>query len=306
MRQVWILAASLFAASPAFAQADPDQPATPSPGGGDDANGSGAPSTAAPGAMAAGTLGGAPIIDRPLTLNAGKVGIYGDLDIDHVSVSVTVGTMTESSSNTGLLLHFGGGYGINNDLTVGAEYAFSLANPTSGDGPISLYGSYSLYNKDKLSIGMTGTLVFDIASTTDAMTMMSSTSVDVALEIGAAVRYKLTPSLALFTGSPIAPGILGNQLSIGFNNSGPIELAIPIGIAWQATPQIYAWADTELINIGISNSSTTLLFKDYIPLELGAFYTVGKNLDVGADLDFGDLKNGVDVLVFGIAARYYN
>ncbi|HEX4454057.1 MAG TPA: hypothetical protein VH143_24505 [Kofleriaceae bacterium] len=331
-REVWILAASLFAASPAFAQADPDQPATPTTGG-DDANGagSGAPSTAAPAAMAAGTLGGAPIIDRPLTLNAGKVGAYADLDILRTSVeTVTVvnGTATTTSaSNTGLGLHLGAGYGVNNDLTVGLEYAFSLANDFEIKGPLSLYGSYSLFHKDKLTVGVSGVLIFDFdGESVDTMGNVSST-VDVSLSLGAGVRYAITPSIAIYTGNGqeygpsgdaglVAPGILGSQLLLGFNNGAPIVFSVPVGVAWQATPQVYAFAQTELFdvvhvsetvgNTTVSNTASNFLFADYIPLEIGGFYTVNHNLDLGAALNFGDLENGVDALAFTLAARYYN
>ncbi len=57
----------------------------------------------------------------------------------------------------------------------------------------------------------------------------------------------------------------------------------------------------------VSNTSSNFLFADYIPLEIGAFYTVVNTTSIsGADLDFGDLKNGVDALAFTLAARYYN
>jgi hypothetical protein len=327
-REVWIVAVSLFAASPAFAQADPDQPATPSTGG-DDANGpgSGAPSTAAT-SVAAGTLGGTPIIDRPLTLNAGKIGAYADLGIVRISSSVDVMGMTESSSNTNLGLHLGAGYGINNDLTVGLEYAFSLANDFEIKGPLSLYGSYSVFHKDKLTIGLSAALIFDFdAETVDSMGNVSDT-VDVSLSLGAGARYAVTPSIAIYTGNGqgygatgdvglVAPGILGSQLLLGFNSGAPIVFALPVGVGWQATPQIYAFAQTEIFDVvhvsgptvmGVSTSVTNsdFLFANFIPLEIGGFYTVNHNLDVGAALNFGDLENGVDALAFTLSARYYN
>jgi opacity protein-like surface antigen len=320
------VAACLFAASPAFAQADPDQPATPSPGGGDDANGtgSGAPSTAAPGATAAGgQVGGAPIIDRPLTLNASKIGAYADLDILRESAGNT--------SNTSLGLHLGAGYGVSDALTVGLEYQFSLANDFEIKGPLSLYGSYSIFRNDKLTVGLSAALIFDFDAVTFNSDGTTSDSVDVALSLGAGARYKLTPSIALYTGNAndfgatsdvglVAPSILGSQLLLGFNNGAPVVFQLPIGVAWQATPQVYAFAQTEIFDVvhesitettmagtvSVSNTSSNFLFANYIPLEVGGFYTVNKNLDIGAALNFGDLENGVDALAFTIAARYYN
>lgn len=310
MRRVLIAAFGLaLAASPAFAQVDPDEAPPPPPtNSGGDASGSGAPGATAPSAKA---LGGTPIIDRALTLPIGKFGVYGDLDFLRISVTeagppVNGMPTTVTASSNSLGLHLGAGYGVNDQLTVGLEYAFALAD-FEIKGPLSLYGSYSLFQAGKLTIGVTGALVFNFDATTlDTTTNMPSSTVDVALSLGAAVRYALTPQIALYTGNPIAPGILGSQLALGFNNHGAIALDIPIGAAWQATPQVYAFAQTELVNIGISNSSTTFLFADFLPLEIGGFYTYSKNLDLGATLDFGDLEHGVNALAFGVAARYYN
>jgi len=299
---VWILGAGLLlAASPVFAQGDPDASAPPP-----DPNA--APAAApAPAVAAATSGGGSPIIDRPLTLAASKFGVYGDLDILHISISETVMGTTVSESNTSLGLHAGFGYGLNDKLTIGAEYALTLVNDFEAKGPLALYGSYSLYHQGKLTIAGSADLTFDFnGETVDSMGMESST-VDVALHAGLGVRYSLTPTIALFTGNPIAPGILGQHLSIGFNSGAPITFDIPVGVALQATPQIYAWLSTDLIDIGISNSNTDLLFKDFIPLTIGAYYTASQNLDVGAYLTLPDLENEqFDLLEFGVAARYYN
>jgi opacity protein-like surface antigen len=310
MRRVLIAAAGLaLAASPAFAQVDPDDtppPATSTPGG-DAGTGSAAPGATASAAIG---LGGTPIISRSLTLPGGRVGIYGDLDFVRTSkASVTIVNgmpQTTTTSANALGIHLGGGYGINDQLTVGAEYAFSLAD-FELRGPLALYGSYGIYSKGKLTIGVTGALGFDFtATTTDPMTMMTSSTVNVALALGAAVRYAITPQIALYTGNPIAPGILGSQLELAFNNSAPITLNIPIGAAFQATPQLYAFAQTELVNIGLAHSGTTFLFADFLPLEIGGFYTVNKNLDLGATFNFGDLEHGVNALNLDVAARYYD
>ena len=81
---------------------------------------------------------------------------------------------------------------------------------------------------------------------------------------------------------------------------------MPVGLALQATPQVYAFLQTDIARFGISNSSNAFLFADFIPLDLGLFYAASHQLDVGAFFDLPDLKNAkFDVLEFGIAARYY-
>ena len=53
-----------------------------------------------------------------------------------------------------------------------------------------------------------------------------------------------------------------------------------IGLALQATPQVYAFLQTDIARFGISNSSNAFLFADFIPLDLGLFYAASHQLDV--------------------------
>src|SRR3569832_2903464 len=115
MTRVKILvgATLLCAASSAAAQDAPD-PAAPPPDG--SAPPAGTTTGAAPGA------GSQQVIDQPMTLQAGKLAVYGNVDILHFST--TVGTVTASSTAEGLDL--GVGYGVSDKQTVGHAYAFTL------------------------------------------------------------------------------------------------------------------------------------------------------------------------------------
>lgn len=92
------------------------------------------------------------------------------------------------------------------------------------------------------------------------------------------------------------------QLAIGLNGGGTVALDLPIGIGYQAKPKIYALAMLDLAHIRISNTANAFLFKDFIPISLGGFYSLDK-IDVGA-LFSDDLKRGSDYLRFEIVARY--
>ena len=207
MKRIAIIGAALLASGgAAFAQPDPNAGA-PAP----DGNGGGSGAAPAAGDMGPVFSAGGPIIDRALTLGKSGYGLYGDFDV--LRVSVTGGGVTVTSTAEGL--HFGGGYGITDKVTIGAEYAFSL-NSFEIKGPLTLYGAMSLMHTDKLDIGASANLVIDLdATSTDAMGMVTSSTSET-LQAGVAVRYKLTPQVALYTGTPIAPGPLGQQLSIGF------------------------------------------------------------------------------------------
>jgi opacity protein-like surface antigen len=297
MTRVKILvgASLLCLASIASAQDAPD-PAAPPPDGT-------TPPAATTTASGGGVMWGDAIINRPLTMPKGKVGIYGDLDVSRISV--TVGTMTSSATAEGL--HVGFGYGVDDKLEIGAEYAFSL-HDFEIKGPLTLYGAYSLYSQGKLTIGGSADLLvnFNGFGTVDPMTGAQSSSTDLSLQAGLGIRYMLTDKVAVYTGNPIAPGPLGQHLSIGLNNSGPISLDIPVGLALQATPQVYAFLQTNIAHFGISNDSNAFLFADFIPVDIGLYYAASHQLDVGAFLNLPDLKNAkFDVLEFGIGARYY-
>jgi hypothetical protein len=248
------------------------------------------------------------IIDRPLTMPKGKIGVYGDLDILRLSSSTTVGGVSMTSVVTAEGLGIGGGYGIDDKLEVGAEYSFSL-NSFEIKGPLSLYGSYAVFQKGKLTIGASGALIIDLngGTTVDPVTGASSTNVNLALIAGVGARYKLTDKIAVYTGNPIAPGILGSQIHIGLNNSGAVGIDLPVGAAIQATPQLYAWVQTNLAHIKIANDSNSLIFSDFIPVEIGAlFAAVPHKVDVGAALDIPDLEHRPgDALVFSLLGRLY-
>lgn len=248
------------------------------------------------------------IIDRPLTMPKGKIGVYGDLAILRLSSTTTVGGVSMTSVVTAEGLGIGGGYGIDDKLEVGAEYSFSL-NSFEIKGPLSLYGSYAVFQKGKLTIGASGALIIDLngGTTVDPVTGASSTNVNLALIAGVGARYKLTDKIAVYTGNPIAPGILGSQIHIGLNNSGPVGIDLPVGAAIQATPQLYAWVQTNLAHIKIANDSNSLIFSDFIPVEIGAlFAAVPHKVDVGAALDIPDLEHSPgDALVFSVLGRLY-
>jgi hypothetical protein len=303
----YIVGASLLCSGIAAAQpADPAAPdAPPVPDG-----------TALPLAT---TGGGDEIISQPMTLPASKMTLYGHLDVAHFS---TAGTATVPSvSSTGEAVDVGFGYGVNDKLTVGLTYAFSL-HDFEIKGPLTLYGAYSLYAKDKLTVGASANLTIDFDAGADAM---GNTTTAETLQAGLGVRYLVAPKIAIFTGgtplagatgslglgvpneTPIQGAILGQHLTIGLSSGSEVAFDIPVGVGLQATPQIYAWVNTSIGHVKISNTANAFLFADFIPLNVGANYRASKNLEVEAFLTLPDLENRqFDLLFFGIGARYYN
>jgi hypothetical protein len=312
-----LIGSSLLFTAPAFAQ---DAPAGDATGTGDatapapDPNAGTTTPTVEQAAPAPAGAWSGQIIDRPLTLNKGKIAAYADFDV----ISVSLGGMTSTAEG----LSVGAGYGISDKLTVGASYAFAL-HDFEIKGPLTLYGAFDVMHNDKLTVGASADLVLDFnAESVDSMGNVSSATTET-LQAGLGIRYKVAPKLAVFTGGtsfasggafafgspfgPLAGSPLGQHLGIGFQSGAPVTFDIPVGVGLQATPQIYAGVSTDIAMIGISNADTAVIFSDFIPLNVGAFYNANKNLDVGASLNLPDLKNAqFDLMFFGLSARYYN
>jgi len=304
-RAKFLVLGVLFAATPALAQDAPPPPPPPAASGGS------ATAAAAP----AGDVSG-PMIDRPLTMQTGKVGAYADFDYEGFSQTETEGTTTASASASLIALHGGVAYGVNDQLTVGVDYtletyeSFSIAGmstsdtfPNNGEGPIALYGDYSLLSKGPLSVAATGALDIVNSGGTNSTTNLG-------LTLGASVRYKITPQINIFTGQPIPMGILGQQIAIGLNNSQETTLSIPVGAGYQVSPQIYAYVDTVLAEFVLANApaggnSSEFIFSDVTPLYLGGFYAMNPKMDVGAEIGFPDLSNVGSLYTFALAARWH-
>jgi hypothetical protein len=303
----FLVLATLLIASPAVA---------------DDLAGGGAPPDAA-----ALPPGPARMIDRPFSLHEGAIAAYGSIDIAH-----TVLGMMDLSQ---YLMRLGGAYGISKDLSVGAEYGFALAgdgtDKTTGRGPFQLYGLYSLTQDDSLTVAAYAAFTANLAGAFDAMSGDPTTTK--ALSAGFDIRYKLTPDIAMFSGSPFGPALPGNlaglaiagvsargtqqHFTMSLEDKGPILFDVPIGVGFQATPELFAYLDTVLATFAISNSpyheadgreKTAVFFGGddlELPLHVGAFYAVDKNIDVGGAL-LTNLDSAGDLYVLSLAARWTN
>jgi len=290
----------LLAAPAAFAQGDD---ASGGGGGsatvGADANaggaGASAGATVSTGGDAAMGAWSDQLINNPQTLPKGAIGVFGDFEI--LSISFSDPTTMTSVSSTAEFLALGADYGVSDKLDLGFTYALNVHDDAGTfqdfpKGPLDLHGAFNLVHKDKLSV--TAGADFDInLDNTD----------DKSIHAGLSAKYMVAPKIAVYTGNPIPLGPAGQHLSIGLGTNGPITFAVPVGVALQATPQLFAFVDTTLASFSISNSSNAFIFSDFIPVDVGALFRAGKDLDVGVTFQ-DDLKNAGDFYIFGITARY--
>jgi hypothetical protein len=290
-------------ASVAFADDEPVPPPDPNAGGG----GMGMDGTATAGASATGWS--KEIINRPLLLPAGKLGAYGNLYILRLSLTNMMTGMTTTTTSEGLQV--GAGYGITDKITAGANYAFAL-HDFEIKGPLTLYGNFDIMHDAKLSVAASGGVVIALSDKTTE-----------AIQAGLGVRYLVAPNIAVFTGGgsfpgaaipfgdaygPLAGSQLGGHLQIGLNDPMPISFDIPVGAAYQATPELYVSLSTSLGRIAIKDAGDSAFFgADYIPVNLGALFNVTPNIDAGAFLLIPDMKEiQFDLMFIGLGARYYD
>lgn len=237
------------------------------------------------------------VIERPLTLLKGKLGAAADLYIARFSPPPILGMAQDSVTSEGLQV--GAGYGITDKLEVGGSYGFAL-NEFEIKGTLDVYGAFSLVHSAKLDIGASADLAINLAGEDATET----------INAGVAVRYKITPKMAVYTGSPIAPGPLGQQLTLGLNDGAAKTFSLPVGFGIQATPELFAHLDTGLLSITLSDvpdgADRVATIIDATPLSVGAIYAVNKNIDAALNFGFPDVQNADTAFLITVGARYYN
>lgn len=306
-----LITSGLLLSSQAFAQEEPlstetteEAPADPTmdPNGGASTgmDGSVTATVAAPGSVEKSA------IDRHYVVGKGKIHAYGEIDILHINIPAT--PVTPSASSTAEGLGIGAGYGLSDKVTVGGQYQLTL-NEFEAKGPLTLFGEYELAHNDKMSITASANVTFDF----NGIDSMGESTVDTSINAGLGARYLLAPKMAVYTGAPYGPGPVGQHLSISLTDSGPITFDIPVGFAYQATPELFAFAQTQFLSFNIANKpmgadSVVLIGTDQggIPLTLGGLYAVNKDIDATASLIFPDLKHIGDFWGVAVGARWHN
>jgi hypothetical protein len=215
------------------------------------------------------------VIERPATLLTGMVSSAGDLEIFHDSV--TLGTITSGVTTERLGLSVD--YGVTDRLELGVSYQLAL-HDFEDEGPLTLRATFRMMQCAKVSAAI------DAGLTDNVLTG------DVDLDLGFAYRYRFAPWFAVYTP--------GQQLGIGVEHEDvtgrrlptPIVLALPVGVAFQASPRHYLFAQTDLAHIGIHIIGNTLIGRDFMALGLGLVYSPSNRFDLGLSLGFPDLEAG--------------
>ncbi|MFT3696990.1 MAG: hypothetical protein QM831_27860 [Kofleriaceae bacterium] len=238
------------------------------------------------------------IIERPLTLPAEVLKIGADVyAYSIVDVDLTNGT---TSDHVGTLLALAVGYGITDDLeinTVMPTYQIQLSPDGSAKGPLDLGLGY------RVAHGAAGGRLKVAVRAVDGLQFGDSTTVR-PLRIGAQVEFDVTPKFAVLS-HDIGAGNFG--VSVGLDGDvKPIFLTLPIGVAYQALPNLWVEADTAIANSIKLKDASNVFISDQTPLDLtGVFTTLDGHLDVLGYVWFGDLQHAGDTWMIGAGIRYY-
>jgi hypothetical protein len=270
--------AVLALATPVFAQGAPPPPPGPPPPGGTGLEG-----------------WPEPISDRPYTLNGGMLEVHGSLPI-----------LKDGQGGDSLVV-FGGGasFGVSDQIEIGGDYAFLVSPNTDAAGIFAGHLLYRLVHNDHMSAAIGGAVVYSHAA--DGFIVAG----------GLDLRFRFSKELSLYTGTGGVPicgtcvSILGpvtGQAVIAVPNGGgdtAFYLNLPVGLAFQASPQFYLFADTSLATLLLSPRSDSLVeFGDYIGFHGGAWITASKNLEIGGSFA-DDLKHAGDLYLIEVNARIF-
>src|SRR5688572_7837329 len=203
--------------------------------------------------------------------------LQGDLSLRFVDR----GGPNDDDTDTVIGLGISGGYGVTDELELGAGYGFRLSPDGDLEGPLLLYGEYKFLD-GSVDVAGTGGIIYDLASESGG------------LLLGAELQFEIGDMFAIY--SP------GYQLFIGMFNDGdtPISIALPIGIRLQFTEQILGYAQVTLATIGIKDSGDSDI-TDEANLLVGMFYSVSNKLDLGAALAVPD-SDDIGVI---LTARFF-
>lgn len=220
------------------------------------------------------------IIFRPLTLNAGMLRVEATPAYAQITITDPISMTSVSGSALGLGLS--AGYGVSDQIEVGGGYGFTL-DEFEIKGPLSVYGKYRIMD-GKMRAAAGASFGYNLASETAG------------LGAGVDFWYNVSSNLAVYTP--------GNQLQIGLDPSSA-ALVLPVGVGFQATPNIFASLGTSLATIGISEVDTAVIFADVTPIQVSGYYSPSNKMDVGVVFDTVDLGGIADVWALTLVGRMF-
>ena len=292
-----VLAAALTGS--AFAQEGEEAPAEGTPAEGEGAAATPAPAegTAAPaGSAATVTMGMGPFtkesypqeyVNRPLTLVAGMVEARAGIGYAKLTLTDPISGMSTSSDATALRVE--AGYGITDQIEAGVSTGLGIDPDFEWSKDLGLYAMYLALDQDKLDVAarVDVPLFFDDCDGCDTFT---------GFVIGAPVRYMVMDKLAVYAGHGLLP--------IQTADPSAVDVAINLGVAFQAMPQLALRVDTQPLAIAVSgDGNETTSYGDFIPLSVMGLFAVTNKIDAVLSVSFPSLEDAGDLYGIGLGAN---
>jgi hypothetical protein len=219
---------------------------------------------------------------------------------DLLATNTLAVTMTSSLSSLVETADLAVGYGVTDDLeinTLTPTYGLTLDPNGTAKGAFDVGVGVKLLRgalDGKLEVIARGVGGYDL-----------STSAARPIRLGVQVQYNATPKLAIVS-HDIGLGNAG--IAIGVDGmSKPIFVTLPVGVAFQATQELWIEADTALVpSVKINSDASNAFISDVTPVfATGIYNTLGGRLDVLGYVGFNDAQHAGDTILFGAGARYY-
>lgn len=218
------------------------------------------------------------ILDRPRTLPAGEA--------EAIAALVYTRASPDPLIDDTAAVQLGAGYGLTRAIDLTILYPLQLRPDLSGDTSASAeLGVTFLRGRLSAAAHVHGG-------------WQHGTAPVAPLELGVDAQWRIAPRVALFTGD--------RELSIGLTgDTKPIAIALPVGVAVQATPSVYAQLSTRLFTIGVKDRDSDLIGRDGVPLSLRAFVSPSNAFDVFAAAVLMDAVHPRDAFALALGVRLF-
>jgi hypothetical protein len=214
-----------------------------------------------------------PLARRPLTLTRNTLRADADLTLAHLQISLLGGT----GSSNALGLSLGAGYGITDDLEVGATVIPLTLSPDFAYNAPSVYGTYRFLHGD-VDVGAQLALTLPIDR-------------DFGLGVGVPVLFHLGEAARLDTGA---------FLGLTFGDALGKGLTIPIAFTYNLNPNLFLGARTGVLLPNFDDFAMPLgAFVGYT-LAGGAGNTPLADITASFDFPFFVTPSGADAISTGL------
>jgi hypothetical protein len=220
------------------------------------------------------------VIARPLTLPTNVVALGADAGGNHDLSAISGAPIV--------------GVGITDKIEVQVPYSFAL-HDLEGRGSVAVDAGYAVIRgalDGKLEIIERVRMGYDTLARAPTP-----------LQLGLHAQYNVTPWLAVISGTPGSEQ-LRVSLASDANMMKPVDISLPVGVGVQANDTVYLQLDTKLLQVGLAESDTLLIGRDFAPVALTVVWNAISVLDVQAAIAT-DAKDAGDTLAFLVGARFY-